>query len=321
MNRTSVQALVFGVLTLGAVPLAAQWPSIPDANVPRDSKGNVRADAPIPRTADGKPDFSGLWMHANSAPPPGRGGRGGRGGQGAAPAGGAPPGGAGAPAGGAGAFRLEAPTPPFPFDPKGPPVATFFEAGANMEGGLPYTEWAREIRKKRTDLQARDNPDANCLPMGFLQFHQQPQPRRIMNVSNPKMLLIEYEANHGLRHIYMDGRKLPPQGEPQPWWYGYSTGHWDGDTLIVETNNLRGAEDSAYDGWLDVNGSPYSEQARFTEKISRPAYDHLQIDVTVDDPKAYTKPWTVRVDQRLLVGEDLIEFECNENQQFRQHVK
>ena len=190
-----------------------------------------------------------------------------------------------------------------------------------MEGGLPYTEWARDIKKKRTDRQARDNPDANCLPMGFLQFHQQPEPRRIMNVSNPKMILIEYEANNGLRHIYMDGRKLPPMGDPQPWWYGYSVGHWDGDTLIVETNNLRGAEDGPSDGWLDVNGSPYSEQAKFTEKIRRPTYGHLQIDMTVEDPKAYTKPWTVRVDQRLIVDQDIIEFECNENQTFRQHVK
>lgn len=319
MNRTCVTALIFGIVTLGAVPLAAQWSGVKDANVPRDSKGNVRADAPPPRTADGKPDLSGLWMHANSGPP-GRGGRGrGSGGQGGAPAAGGQGGG---PGGGPGAFRLEAPTPAFPYDPKGPPVAAFFEAGQNMEGGLPYTEWARDIKKKRfNDRQARDNPDANCLPMGFLQFHQQPQPRRIMNVSNPKMLLIEYEANNGLRHIFMDGRKLPPEGEPQPWWYGYSVGHWDGDTLIVETNNLRGAEDSPYDGWLDVNGSPYSEQAKFTEKFRRPSYDHLQIDVTVDDPKAYTKPWTVRIDQRLIVDQDLIEFECNENQQFRQHVK
>jgi hypothetical protein len=302
----SVILLTFTVLSLSSVPLAAQWPAVPDPSVPRDSKGQVRGTAPAPRTPDGKPDFSGLWMHANSGPPGA-----GRGGQGA---GGAPP-------GGAGTFRLEAPTPPFPYDPNGPPVAAFFEAGANMEGGLPYTQWAKDIRKKRTDLQARDNPDANCLPMGFLQFHQQPEPRRIMNVSNPKMLLIEYEANNGLRHIYMDGRKLPPQGEPQPWWYGYSVGHWDGDTLIVETNNLRGAEDSLYDGWLDVNGSPYSEQAKFTEKIRRPAYDHLQIDLTLEDPKAYTKPWTVRIDQRLIVDQDIIEFECNENQTFRQHVK
>jgi hypothetical protein len=309
-KRIRLTAVVSGGLMLASVPIAAQWAKVPDPNVPRDSKGGVRGDAPIPRTADGKPDLSGVWMHANSGPPGGRGGRQGSGG-----------GGGNAP-GGRGGLLLELPTPPFPFDPNGPPVATFFEAGANMEGGLPYTQWARDIRKKRfDDLQARDNPDANCLPMGFLQFHQQPQPRRIMNISNPKMLLIEYEANNGLRHIYMDGRKLPPQGEPQPWWYGYSVGHWDGDTLIVETNNLRGAEDSPYDGWVDVNGSPYSEQAKFTEKIRRPAYDHLQIDLTLEDPKAYTKPWTVRVDQRLIVDQDLIEFECNENQQFRQHVK
>jgi hypothetical protein len=308
VKHTGVTAIVFGILTFGSVPIAAQWPTVTVPNVPRDSNGAVRGDAPTPRTPDGKPDFSGLWMHANSGPPRGRGGRGNEN------AGGAPP-------GGPGSFRLEAPTPPFPYDPKGPPVAAFFEAGANMEGGLPYTEWARDIKKKRTDRQARDNPDANCLPMGFLQFHQQPQPRRIMNISNPKMILIEYEANNGLRHIYMDGRKLPPQGEPQPWWYGYSVGHWDGDTLVVETNNLRGAEDSQNDGWVDVNGSPYSEQAKFTEKISRPTYDHLQIDLTLEDPNAYTKPWTVRVDQRLVVDQDLIEFECNENQQFRQHVK
>jgi hypothetical protein len=312
---------------LGSLPMAAQWPAVQDANVPRDSAGKLRGDAPTPRTADGKPDLSGLWMHANSGPPGrGRGARAGApagappgGGQGRAPAGAAPAGGGG---GGRGGIPVDLTTPPFPNDPNGPPVATFFEAGGNMEGGLPYTQWAKDIRKKRLDeLQARDNPDANCLPMGFLQFHQQPQPRRIMNVANPKMILIEYEANYGLRHIYMDGRKLPPQGEPTPFWYGYSVGHWDGDTLVVETNNLRGAEDSKFDGWLDVNGSPYSEQAKFTERIRRPTYDHLQIDTTVDDPKAYTKPWTVRVDQRLIVDQELIEFICNENQTFRQHVK
>ena len=323
MKSLGATVLVLGVLTWGSAPIAAQWPMVRDPNVPRDANGKVRGDTPIPRTADGKPDFSGLWMHANSGPP-----RAGRGQQGGAPAGANPGGGGGAapagapPGGGRGGIPVDMTIPPFPYDPNGPPVATFFEAGGNMEGGLPYTPWAKDIRDKRfKELQARDNPDANCLPMGFLQFHQQPQPRRMMNVANPKMLLIEYEANYGLRHIYLDGRKLPPMGEPTPFWYGYSVGHWDGDTLVVETNNLRGAEDSKFDGWLDVNGSPYSEQAKFTEKFRRPTYDHLQIDMTVDDPKAYTKPWTVRVDQRLVVDQELIEFICNENQTFRQHVK
>jgi hypothetical protein len=333
---------VIGVAAVCSVPLAAQWSKY-QSDGPRDAQGKIVMDAPTPRTADGHPDLSGVWMRANSGPPGrGRGGQGARGaaaGQGAA---GAPAGqdgrgaaaarggrgaaaaqegrGAdGAPAAGRGGGGIEPATAAFPYDPNGPPVATFFEAGGGMEGGLPYTPWASDIKKARMDLKDKDNPDANCMPMGFLQFHQQPQPRKI--IQTPKLILIEYEANYGLRHIYMDGRKLPPQGEPQPWWYGYSVGHWDGDTLVVETNNLRGAEDSVNDGWLDVNGSPYSEQAKFTERFRRPAFGHLQIDITLEDAKAYTKPWTVRVDQRILPDEEPIEFVCNENQQFRRRVK
>jgi hypothetical protein len=306
-----------------SVSLGAQWPKVVDASVPRDAAGNVLTGAPTPRTADGKPDFSGLWMRANSGPP-GRGrGRGGRGGRGA---GAAPGENAGAAVAenapqvvARGGVQLEPPTAGFPFDPDGPPVATFFEAGGNMDGGLPYTPWAADLKKARLALNARDNPDAMCLPMGFLQFHQQPQPRKI--IQTPKVILIEYEANYGLRHIYLDGRTLPPQGEPQPWWYGYSVGRWEGDTLVVETNNLRGAEDGVSDGWLDVNGSPYTSGANFTERIRRPTFGHLQIDTTVEDPKAYTRSWTVRVDQRFLPDEELIEFICNENQQFRIRIK
>ena len=330
-----MKLLVLAIVVASSVSLAAQWPKVVDPSVPRDAQGNVRWDAPTPRTADGKPDFSGMWMRANSAAPRG-GGRGGRAGQGgagraagagaaAAPAAGGaqttgPDNGGGPPAGGrGGGVSLEPATAPFPYDPNGPPVATFFEAGGNMEGGLPYTPWAAELKKQRLALNARDNPDAMCMPMGFLQFHQQPQPRKI--IQTPKLILIEYEANYGLRHIYLDGRPLPKQGEPQPWWYGYSVGRWEGDTLVVETNNLRGAEDGPYDGWLDVNGSPYSQQARFIERFRRPTFGQLQIDTTVEDPKAYTKPWTVRVDQRFLADEELIEFICNENQQFREKIK
>ena len=273
---------------------SAQWGPIADPNTPRDSEGNVIMDAPAPRTADDTPDLSGLWMRTRSGPPP-ENGRG-------------------------GGVSLEPEQAPVPFDPDGPPIAAFFEAGENMEGGLPYTPWAKELRDQRFALRARDNPDAHCLPMGFLQFHQQPQPRMI--IQTEKMILIEYEANYGIRHIYLDGRELPPQGEPQPWWYGYSVGHWDGDDLVVETNNLRGAdEDGPSDGWLDVNGSPYTREAKITERFRRPTFGHLQMDFTIDDPKAYTRPWTVRIDQRLLPDQELIEFVCNENQQFGSRIQ
>jgi hypothetical protein len=272
---------------------AAQWPAYPDPDAPRDADGNVIMDAPPPRLADGTPDLSGLWTRTRSGPPP-EGESGGGGG-------------------------LEPPSAPVALDENSPPIAAFFEAGQNMEGGLPYTPWARELRDARAALNARDNPDAQCMPMGFLQFHQQPQPRMI--IQTEKLILIEYEANYGVRHIWLDGRELPPQGEPQPWWYGYSIGYWDGDDLVVETNNLRGAEDGPYDGWLDVNGSPYTREATITERFRRPTYGHLQIDFTIDDPKAYTRPWTVRIDQRLIPDQELIEFICNENQQFGRRIQ
>ncbi|HVG55532.1 MAG TPA: hypothetical protein VM846_13930, partial [Vicinamibacterales bacterium] len=156
-----MKLLVLCLVVAGSVSVAAQWGKVPERpSVPRDAKGEIRYDAPAPRMADGKPDFSGMWMRANSAAPRGRGaggrqGEGGRQGQPAAPAaaeasaaagGPGPTSGGGPPVGGAGrgGVSLEPSTAAFPYDPKGPPVATFFEAGGNMEGGLPYTPWAAE---------------------------------------------------------------------------------------------------------------------------------------------------------------------------------
>jgi hypothetical protein len=274
-------------LVAASTPLRAQWPKYPNPTVPRSASGEPNLDAPAPRTPDGKPDLSGVWTRA--------------------------------PGDGRGRGRGQNAAPPPPPPPGTPPIATFGDLGTNLPDGLPLTPWAAELKKQRMALTSKDNPDANCLPMGITQFHQQPQPREIIQM--PGKILMIYEANYGLRQIYTDGRALPKQGDPQPQWYGYSVGRWQGDTLVVETNNLRGAESSANDGWLDVRGSPFSEQAKFTERFRRPTFGRLEIDVTVDDPKAYTKPFTVRINQQILADTELIEFICNENQQFRRRVK
>jgi len=293
--RSLGRVVVF--VAMCSVSLAAQWPKYQPSGVPRDEKGAVRMDAQTPRTADGKPDLSGNWVRVR----------------------------------GEGAFdppelrslfrdrppRAQAPAPPV--DPNAPPIGAFWEISANIPGGLPLTPWGAELKKQRMASDMKDNPDANCLPMGMTQFHMHGQPRKI--IQSASVIAIMYEANYGLRYIYTDGRALPPPGTVQPFWYGYSVGKWDGDTLVVETNNLRGAETSAYDGWLDVRGSPYTEQARFTERIRRPTYGRLEIDITLDDPKAYTRPFTVRVNQQISPDDEIIEFICGENQQFRRRVK
>jgi hypothetical protein len=122
-----------------------------------------------------------------------------------------------------------------------------------------------------------------------------------------------YEANNGLRQIFMDGRALPGPGA-QPWWYGYSTGKWDGDTLVVETAGLRDG------GWLDIIGSPQTGAAKVIERFRRVNYGTMDIEVTVDDPKAYTKPWTVKFTQRIMPDAELIEFICSENDTSPPHM-
>jgi hypothetical protein len=149
-----------------------------------------------------------------------------------------------------------------------------------------------------------------------MQYHLDPQPRQIYQM--PGRTLIVYESNYGLRTIYTDGRPLPPPGMPQPYWHGYSIGHWEGDTFVVESNNFRGVEGgNPSDGWFDQMGSPFTDQLRLTERFRRVNFGNLHIDVTINDPKAYTKPFTVRVEQQIVAdGWEMTEFICHENQKF-----
>jgi len=143
-------------------------------------------------------------------------------------------------------------------------------------------------------------------------------PQLIPGSVTPDLLVILYEGNAGVRQIFTDGRALP-KNDPQPWWYGYSVGHWEGDTLVVETTGLRDG------GWLDIDGSPQTDAAKITERFRRLNYGTMKIDVTIDDPKAYTAPFSVRVNQKLMVDErmdaELIEFICAENEKDVEHMK
>jgi hypothetical protein len=189
----------------------------------------------------------------------------------------------------------------------GPPVAGFRDVGANVKGGLPFTPAGAALLKQRQADNSKDNPEAHCLPMGIMQFHTQGAPRKF--IQTPGVVVILDEASMGMRQIFTDGRSLPTE-DPQPWWYGYSVGRWEGDTLVAETTGLRDG------GWLDIIGTPLTDAARLTERFRRVNYGRMEIDITVNDPKAYTQPWTVRVNQRLMPDQDLFEFVCLENQRF-----
>jgi hypothetical protein len=206
-----------------------------------------------------------------------------------------------------------------------PPQIRDGYAGAGLKGGLPFQPWAADLQKKRAAEGGLNDPDGLCMPQGLLQYHVDPQPLKI--VQTPTQILIIYESNYGLRTIYMDGRRLPPSGEPQPFWHGYSVGRWEGDTLVVESNNFRGVDPLLVKGgepaifhgvgWLDHRGSPFTEAMKVTERFRRLNYGALDIEVTVDDPKAYTRPFTVLITQQIVPdGSELIEFICHENQMF-----
>jgi hypothetical protein len=189
-------------------------------------------------------------------------------------------------------------------------VSQFWNIGAGLEGGLPYQPWAADLRKAREAEQSKDNPDVRCLPLGILQMHAHPFPRRIVQV--PGYIAILHERDMEYRQIFTDGRALP--NDPQPSWNGYSSGKWEGDTLVVETNGFR-------DGlWADYNGSPITSAAKITERFRRLNYGTLEIEVTVDDPKAYTKPWTVKLRQSIVLDADLLEYVCLENEKDVSHM-
>src|SRR6186713_1360876 len=175
---------------------------------------------------------------------------------------------------------------------------------------IPLQPWAATLYKERIDNNGKDHPGVRCLPSGIPEKNNIPDGLKV--VQTPDLLVFLYESRTIYRQVFLDGRPLPKNA--QPTWMGYSVGKWEGDTLVIETIGQNGKT------WLDMRGLPGTESLRVIERYSRPNTGVMNIDVTIDDPKAYTKPWNVRLTWRLVPDTDLIESICEENNRDPAHM-
>jgi hypothetical protein len=296
--RRRYPGLVAAALVILGAPLApghlaAQWLKYPTAGVPHKADGKVDMAGLTPRLADGKPDFSGIWTTGDAYDRR--------------------------------AHGLSSPKDlPGPRDPQNSPEALspadptaivgsrqMANIGIDLPGGLPYQPWLVPLVKERTDDLAKDDPHIRCWPDNFLRAYG--MPHLLKFVHTPSLLVMLNELNAGYRQVFTDARPLPK--DPNPSLQGYSSAKWSGDTLVIDTIGVRD------DTWIDWNGSVLTEAAKVREQIRRPDFGHLDIQVTVDDPKAYTKPWTVALKQRIVVDTELIDEICAENEQSLKHMK
>jgi len=171
---------------------------------------------------------------------------------------------------------------------------------------LVMLPWAEEVVKNR---KSKEDPEANCLPTGIPRGS--PYPWRV--AQTPGIYFIVFEGNiHSWRQIFMDGRKHP--ADPDPAWYGHSVGHWEGKTLVVDTV---GFNDKF---WFDYKGHPHTEKLHTIERFTRTNAGNMTIEVTIDDPGAYAKPFTPAGRARIMVGQELMEYICQENNQDLGHL-
>ena len=175
---------------------------------------------------------------------------------------------------------------------------------------IPLQPWAEALYKARRENLSIEDPVGHCIMAGVPRADAVPYPWKIIN--SPGEMTILYEAVHGFRQIFLDGRALPK--DPQPTWMGYSVGHWEGDTLAVETTGFNDK------GWLDNDGRPSTDALHVTERFRRRDVGHMDIEITIDDPKAYTKPWKVTEAFKLLPDTELLEYVCNENNKDLGHL-
>ena len=175
---------------------------------------------------------------------------------------------------------------------------------------ITLAPWAAQLLKQRGSENAKDLPSAKCLPLGLPMMDTALFPRKV--IQTPGLVLMLYEELSMFRQIYTDGRKHTP--DPEPSFVGYSVGRWDGDTLVVEVTGFKDR------GWMDASGHPHSDAMRLTERFRRRDFGHLDVQITVDDSKTFSKPFSFKFTQQLMPDTDLIETFC-ENEKDRERLK
>jgi len=181
---------------------------------------------------------------------------------------------------------------------------------AGLKGGLPYQPWAADLVKSRSKDVAYIDPHTHCLPPNFPRAWAFPETEKILQMPGEIAILHEYNASY--RQIFLDGRQLPE--DMLPTWNGYSVGHWEGSALVVESAGYRD------DSWLDTAGNFFSSDARVIERIRRPNFGSLDVEVTVNDPKVFTMPWTVGLHLKPLLDTEMMDFICLENNKDIPHM-
>lgn len=216
------------VLMLACVPGSAQWIHYPTPGIPRTPDGKPNLSAPAPKTSNGKPDFSGIWVPADGK----------------------------------------------------------YLPNLAVDGvEVPFLPSAAALYKQRQENNGKGRPSERCLSHGVTDFDALPTPRKF--IQTPGFIAILFESYNHWRQIFLDGRPLPKT--IQPAYMGYSVGKWDGDALVVETTGFNDQ------GWLDDGGHPQTEALHVTERLRRRNFGHIDLQITIDDPGAYTKPWTVNL--------------------------
>ena len=286
IRRLVTTILATVVISVSSGSLRAQWFKYPSPGAPRTATGDVDLTAATPRLANGRPDLSGVWMTAEPLCVI----------RGTAPI--------------SELLKLNPPTRTCP-----PRTASFsrqsINLGIDMPDGLPYQPWAAKLVDERTANQAIDDPHIRCLPDLFVRAYG--LPHYLKFVQTPDLLVMLNEYNGVYCQVFTDGRALPE--DPNPSWQGYSSATWSGDTLVIDTIGFRD------DVWLDWAGSMITSAGRLREQIRRPDFGHLEIEVTVDDPKAYTRPWSVTLRQQFAGDTELIDEICAEGERFAKQLK